>query len=169
MGQSISSEEYQDFDIIISSILNMDFPILDIGNTIGCTDYIDFINYEQISHPIMKGYDCFKRPFFVIRGTILFNDGTTQQTLETFFQRYEHNKYLWHGCGPFKIKYFLSTNGGMTLQQIKFIEQILNLREIKLTKKYMEEIKFGCDYQTYSKTENDELLIDNNIIGFRIE
>jgi hypothetical protein len=168
MGQANTTEQQYKIDNFISFIHEMNIPVLDIGNTIGFTEYIDFINYDTISYPIMKGIDCYNRPFFVIRGTILFKDGSVCPTLETFFQRYTYNKYLWHGCGPFLIKYFMDTVGGMNIEQFKFLENLLKTRYVELTSEYMDDIKFGYNFTTCIESEN-ETLYENNIIGFRIE
>ena len=43
-------------------------PTLNIGNRQGYTGYIDFIDEREVLYPIVKGVDCKKRPFFVLRG-----------------------------------------------------------------------------------------------------
>ena len=42
-------------------------PILDIGDIMGHTGYIDFITPQMMSAGIMKGIDCYQRPFVSIR------------------------------------------------------------------------------------------------------
>ena len=77
MGNSFNKEQRHQFKFLIDSILNNNYPILDIGNNMGDTDYLDFIKYEDTSSPVMKGRDKYNRPFFVIRGQILCSDGNT--------------------------------------------------------------------------------------------
>jgi hypothetical protein len=41
-------------------------PVLDLGNRMGSTDYIDFIDYKEMKAPIMKFRDCYCRPGIVL-------------------------------------------------------------------------------------------------------
>jgi hypothetical protein len=61
-------------------------PVLDIGDRIGDTGYIDFISPEEMSAPIMRGKDQFGREFFVVRAT---NTKDGKKTCYAFFQRYK--------------------------------------------------------------------------------
>ena len=58
-------------------------PVLDIGKKMGRTDYIDFITPRDMTAPIMRGIDRYKRPFFALRAT-----RDDAQLVQTFFQRY---------------------------------------------------------------------------------
>lgn len=62
-------------------------PVLDLGNRRGGTDYIDFLRGDDLTAPIMKGVDCFRRPFVSFRYAYAEDDYKTQY-VETFFQRY---------------------------------------------------------------------------------
>ena len=66
-------------------------PVLDIGNDIGLTEYIDFIKPEEMSHPIMIGTDCCKRPFISIK--VRHDNG--EYAVGTFFQRYTDEPEIW--------------------------------------------------------------------------
>ena len=56
---------------IFQLILNKpDIPILNIGGRTGGTDYIDFIKYDEVVEPVMKGTDFYKRPFIVLKFVI---------------------------------------------------------------------------------------------------
>jgi len=46
---------------------NPDIPVLEIGDGMGFTDYIDFLKLQQVTHPVMRGMDRFHRPFLVIK------------------------------------------------------------------------------------------------------
>ena len=52
---------------IMQSILKKDLPILDIGDRVGSTGYIDIIKNNEIIYPVMKGKDYINRPFIVIK------------------------------------------------------------------------------------------------------
>jgi hypothetical protein len=70
-------------------------PLLDIGNKIGYTDYIDFIRAEDMNHPIMKGIDIFGRKFIAIKvKTRNTQTNEFKEIVGTFFQRYSNtNQY----------------------------------------------------------------------------
>lgn len=59
-------------------------PVLDIGDKMGKTDYIDFIKPSDMTDPIMRGKDKYGREFFSIRAKI----NGEQQQVQTFFQRH---------------------------------------------------------------------------------
>ena len=42
-------------------------PIQDIGRREGSTGYIDFLKWEEVTEPVMKGMDLFGRRFVVIK------------------------------------------------------------------------------------------------------
>ena len=72
-------------------------PILDMASNMGDTDYIDFLKPEDLSQPIMKGIDKYKRQFI----TFLFQQRNKQRVI-TFFQRYSDSKNFWvYGGSPF--------------------------------------------------------------------
>jgi hypothetical protein len=146
------SDEYNIMNEYLTNIMERDYPILDVGETIGSTGYIDYIRFNDLTAPIMKGYDKYERPFFVIRAIITKSDGSTLKTMETFFQRYSDNKNLWHGCG-LDGPYFLSTFGGMNIKQINFIEKLLENKKVDLTDDLMNNICFGIFIKSYNETD----------------
>ena len=89
-----------EFNYLINKIMDFNCNILDIGNKIGSTSYIDFIKQTDLEkNNIMKGNDCFGRKFIVFKATYIFKDNTIKKTFSTFFQRYTDNNILWHICG----------------------------------------------------------------------
>ena len=42
-------------------------PVLDLKGRTGKTDYLDFVKAEDMSAPLMKGTDAFRRPFVALR------------------------------------------------------------------------------------------------------
>jgi len=73
----------------------MDLPILDLGNRRGSTDYIDFVTNEDMNAPLMKGIDCFTRPFIAIR--YINRERNTFSTV-VIFHRYTDEGSLAIGC-----------------------------------------------------------------------
>jgi hypothetical protein len=74
-----------------------ELPILDIGEKVGHSGYIDFILVNQMSDSIMKGIDCYKRPFIAFKFWIRSNDNIKPpyEAVGTFFQRYSDNNNSW--------------------------------------------------------------------------
>ena len=48
------------------------YPYLNIGDKIGDTEYIDFLQWDEVKYPVMYGVDSYNRLFFVIKAEILF-------------------------------------------------------------------------------------------------
>lgn len=57
-------------------------PVLDIGDRVGTTDYIDFITPEDLSAPVMRGVDLSERPFISLH--VQSDEG---ERVVTYFQR----------------------------------------------------------------------------------
>jgi len=104
------------------------YPILDIGDKIGFTGYIDFIDWEDATESVMKGYDKYGRSFIVVKTKFIHKDGTILTSMETFFQRWKYD-ICWMGCGD---NYFMETSGGMSEFQFDFLIKLLNEKKIEL-------------------------------------
>ncbi len=65
--------------------INTNYPILDIGQRVGHTHYIDFLEVDDLTHPIMRGVDVFRRPFISFR---VLNRNTGKLSVHTLFKRY---------------------------------------------------------------------------------
>jgi hypothetical protein len=78
-------------DLVEESVAH---PVLDVKNWCGSTGYIDFITMEDITSPIIWGVDSCRRHFIVLK---LMIEGKI--ILQTLFQRYTDDDYLWKGCG----------------------------------------------------------------------
>lgn len=61
-------------------------PILDLHGQMGETNYIDFLQPQDLSAPIMKGQDKYGRPFIALK---LINQETGNLFVATLFQRYQ--------------------------------------------------------------------------------
>lgn len=97
----------------------LDVPILDVGNRIGSTDYIDYIKLDEVTNSVMKGRDIFRRKFIVVKFKV-----DNECYLQTFFQRYT-NGSMWMGCGHATIN-LIDTCGGMDKDQVSFINNVIN-------------------------------------------
>lgn len=105
---------------------NIDVPLLDIGDKLGFTKYIDFIRPEEVHSPVMKGVDILLRPFIVVKAIV-----DNSIVMETFFQRYTNNNDFWMGCGYWE---YISTYGaGIDENQLQFLEQLITTGQAKLT------------------------------------
>ena len=107
-----------------------DFPLLYLGNRKGHTDYIDFIKWEEVTSPIMKGYDCFNRKFIVIKMIV-----DNVKIMQTFFQRYSANPKLWMGCGCSTTN-LIDTSGSMDNNQLKLLIELLNNKRAFILKEH---------------------------------
>jgi hypothetical protein len=106
---------------IIMKIIRFDCEILDIGNRIGSTHYIDFLIEADIKFNIMKGIDYFRRSFIVIKTEYILQDGSIKYIMSTFFQRYTDEYLLWCGCG-----FMMNTEGGMCINQLQLIYNLIS-------------------------------------------
>lgn len=109
-------------------IARLEIPVLDLQSRQGNTDYIDFIDLDEMKEPAYKGIDLFKRYFTCVKFRIEFfneSDNSTiiEKRFQTFFQRYT-NGDMYIGCGHSGVN-LMSTYGGMTSGQIKTIEDVI--------------------------------------------
>jgi len=119
-----------------------DLPILDIGKQCGDTDYIDFLRINDVNKgSAMKGIDCYKRHFIVIKMVAVNLETKEKQfIMETYFQRFTGYD-TWHSCGH-ATKRLLFTNGpGLIRDQIDFLDKILNNYKYLLNKDNMDSLR----------------------------
>ena len=105
---------------IMIEMIKGDYPILDIGDREGHTEYLDFINVNELKYPIMKGYDCNFRMFIIIKVII-----SGKMYAQIFFRRYIDDDNFWMGCMVWGAFPFITTLGGMQLYQAKLLQEIL--------------------------------------------
>ena len=116
-------------------------PILHLNaKRTGYTDYIDYICWDEVIHPVMRGWDKYKRPFIVIKVLI----DKKYKLMQTFFQRYTDDKYPWVGAGCIGNE-FLDTCGGMNVDQFIFIKKLI---EQYLKKDYNKNIIIKNEHKT---------------------
>jgi hypothetical protein len=137
--------------------INLDkYPILDIGQRCGDTDYIDFIKYDEVTEPVMHGVDKFNRKFVVIK----FLVDNKHKLMQTFFQRYTDG-YGWMGCGHATIN-LLDTTGNMDRKEYQsiFLQQIINGETVKLNENHRPT---QCEWINKNVTLYDEKKINATI------
>jgi hypothetical protein len=90
--------------------MDLDLPVLDLGDRVGYTDYIDFLYWEDIPKSIMKGIDRCNRNFlaFKLGLKIVKEDGSEKMKYFTqvFFERYSKNSDVWVSASSDGIKMF---------------------------------------------------------------
>jgi len=129
-------------------------PILDIRNRQGSTDYIDFLTYDEVTSPIMTGVDVFNRRFIVIKAKI---EGIDTKFMQTFFQRYTDGD-LW--ISDFRNN-FIETVGGMTVDQMLLIQDLLDGEEVVIEEKHNPTYNVKLDNTI---TESNSTLVGKKII-----
>ena len=137
-----------------------DIPILDIGRRIGHTEYIDFLKWDEVTSPIMKGIDVYKRHFLVVKMIV---DGN--KIMETYFQRHTNNVNFWMACGH-TTRGFLNTQGsGLIKEQIELLKKVINGENVLIEKKHNTAYEeFIGDYVRLfdEKKENAVEIIQRN-------
>lgn len=100
-------------------------PLLQLNYNNETGDYIDFIRSNEVVHSVMHGTDKYNRPFIVLKVNVYDANNNLKDTrIETFFQRYTDNQYLWMGCGH-ATNLFISTIGGMSSCQFELITDLI--------------------------------------------
>ena len=74
---------------------------LDLGLRGGTTDYIDFIQYNEVIYPLMKGIDMFGRHFVVIKFKLKFNFSNVNISEIRYKKPILDSKILLYLCKPF--------------------------------------------------------------------
>jgi len=103
-------------------------PKLDIVYT--NSDYLDFLNWEEVVETAMTGVDNFKRKFIVIKFILNKDSKNPIKIMQTFFERYT-NRGLWMGCGH-ATKNLIFTSGGINKQQFDVLNNILGGETIEI-------------------------------------
>jgi len=85
-------------------------PTLDIGRNTGIGGYIDFLQPSMLTSPLMKGADCYGRPFIACK---LRERATGNLFVLTLFQRYLDQPY-WVWVSPVNV---LQTTNAMALDR----------------------------------------------------
>ena len=111
-------------------------PNYDVGNRNGQTDYIDYLKWEEITEPVMKGIDIFGRHFVVVKMKI-----DNKLFMETYFQRYT-NDSRWMSCGHATSR-FLNTGGtGLDENQIQLLKSIIQGESIEIKNEHRTDYPY---------------------------
>jgi len=126
--------------------MNIDCPILDIGEKKGDWGFINFIREHDFpaTEAVVKGQDCIGRPFFAVKAEFVFEDGSTLPTFATFYQKYCNNKNIWQ-CFNYPKRELLKTFYGgegypMTPMQFTLLDQLLTNGRVELTEEYIAHL-----------------------------
>lgn len=120
-----------------------------IGDKVGTTEYIDFIRWDEVTESVMKGVDCFGRPFLVVKFLVNGDTDKPLELMQTFFRRYSEYSSKWMGCGH-ATRLLFGVNR-ITEQQAKFIEKIINGETLKTTKEITYEFPEGTTVELYNE------------------
>ena len=137
-------------------------PNLSIENEEGFSDYIDFIDWNDIKKPIMKGIDIFNRPFFTMKLCLLIikpeNKIKTKFFPQTFFQRYSNINNNWVTSG---INGLIFTTGGMNREQYKMLNDLIEGKTIEVSKEHGINFNSNNKYllMTFNKWEEKAVKI----------
>ena len=137
-----------------------DIPVLDIGRRIGHTEYIDFLKWDEVEYPVMKGIDVYKRHFIVVKMIVNGN-----KIMETYFQRQTNDVNFWMACGH-ATRGFLDTRGSELIKgQIELLKKVINGENVLIEKKH--NTKYGDFIGDYvrlfdEKKENAAKIIQRN-------
>ena len=108
-------------------------PNLSIENQEGFTDYIDFIKWDDITRPVMKGIDVFNRPFFTMKLCLIIidpgNNLIAKYFPQTFFQRYTYDNNKWMSTG---MQGLIFSCGGMNSSQFKMMEDLIDGKTVEI-------------------------------------
>lgn len=99
------------------------YPQLDIGVRTGKTDYIYFLEWDEVTNSVMWGIDCYNRMFVVIKVKI-----GEYNLMQTFFQRYTHDLHNWNS-GSNRTIPFITTYGGISSEQFNFLYNLITTKK----------------------------------------
>jgi len=112
--------------------------VFDLEGRMGNTHYIDFLYPNDVPYNKVKGKDIFDRNFIILKvGIYDLKKNKLQKTGQVFFQRYPntnltHPSYFYNWQGATLDGEFLLTGGGINLEQIKLISDIVDNKLVKL-------------------------------------
>jgi hypothetical protein len=125
---------------MLEKIINItdNTPIIDLGNRVGSTGYVDFINFKEVNNPIVHGIDVYKRKFIVFKFQV---DDDPKIYMQTLFQRYTDNKYDWRPCGH-STRTLIDNCGPLTSIQLTFLYNLFTLGSEIITEKEKADYNF---------------------------
>lgn len=132
-GPAFAAELHRDFrtlsDALGGTTAVEALPLLDIGDKMGGTDYIDFIRCEDMSAPVMVGTDSFKRKFVAMRIHVPIESG--HSFVLTPFQRYTDSAGFWSygvlGEVPGLVEHLIQSGRGLSDHKAECIALLCEL------------------------------------------
>jgi len=143
-----------EIETITQEIYNQDCPNLDIGDRVGITGYIDFIDTSEFEESFNKGIDKYERKFVSFRANIEYEDGTTKETFTTLFQRYSKTENLWMGAG--RNTHLFDTDGGTNLQQLQLVLKLLKEGSVDIIGEMADECRLTRSKFSWDKVDNNK-------------
>lgn len=129
------------------------YPNLYIDSRVGHSNYIDFLTFNEVTEPVMTGYDIFSRQFMVIKMDVFDqNDNFKLRLMQTFFQRYTDDPFLWMGAGH-ATSLLIDTIGGMKPCQFHLINDILDNKCVEI---------LSCHNPNYGINVGDKVRLTTN-------
>lgn len=138
----LAEDKRAQIEYISRQIMDIDCPILDIGEKRGYTGYIDFITPKDFKEKVNKGIDMFDRRFVTFRAIIEYEDGKTTETFTTVFQRYTNNELLWMSAGYYSLLFY--TYGGVALEQFELLYKLLTEGSVDVTEDIYKNCRIQC-------------------------
>jgi len=124
----------------ILDFTNNSYPILDVGNRQGMTDYIDFIRETEVTSPVMRGIDRFKRPFIVMKVVCTFKGDYSNRNpmdcIQTFFQRYTDDLLRWNSGYAGGVE-FLNTSGDVRRKEFDMLDRLIMGETVDIPERFI--------------------------------
>lgn len=99
----------------------------------GDTGYIDFLHKEELGlESVMKGIDCYDRPFFALKTRVHYEDGTSVLTFTVVFKRYIEDPCTIWMCAGHDGPLLMESGGGMNIPQLILIRDLFVNERIDL-------------------------------------
>ena len=162
MGNTITQETRDEMEHLIRTINSYNCPTIDIGTRNGSTGYLDFIKPEDTNgNDVVKGTDRYGRIFIVVKALFILSNNDRVQSFSTFFQRYDDNLLPFHCCGHYGLN-MMTTEGGITLTQLDFLDDLLQSKEIELNKETIDKCRLQIGWYVRDKYNNNNNNNSNN-------
>ena len=89
---------------------------------------IDYIEWNEIKHPAVKGIDIFRRPFLVLK----IHVDKKHKFMIVLFQRYCNEPYFWKICQDKPYFFTLTESNFYDIARVELIKKILSGKKIVL-------------------------------------
>ncbi len=117
---------------LADKIFNLECPTLDIGDRVGNTGYIDFIQPNEFNESFRKGIDKDNRRFITIHANIEYENGEIKKTFTTIFERYTGISLPIQSANMVVL---FETAGGININQLELLYKLLTEGSVNITEK----------------------------------